>query len=110
MPRRGDEPSDFWSQSFCYGSRPIESPAGKPIHIRFRNNGGKPYFRAEAHLIQKTGPLDPVKITFNWTDADGEHQESHVFASKGQWRLATGVGVRTRWVEFKPVDDGKAIR
>ena len=103
VPRRGDEPGDFWSQSFCYGSRKIESEAGKPIRIRFRNDGGKRYLRAEAHLIQRTGTPDPVEVTYNWTDADGAQQESHVFASSGQWRLATGKNVRTHWVEFEPV-------
>ena len=102
IPRRGDEPGDFWSQSFCYGSSAIESAPGKPILIRFRNDGGKRYLRAEAHLIQQTGAPDPVKVTYRWTDSAGEHRQSHVFASKGDWRLVTGRHVRTRWVEFEP--------
>jgi hypothetical protein len=102
IPRRGDEPGDFWSQSFCYGTRAVESAAGEPISIRFRNDGGKRYRRAEAHLIQKAGAPDPVKVTYHWIDVGGEHLESHVFDVHGEWRLATGAQVRTRWVELEP--------
>ncbi|SVD47655.1 uncharacterized protein METZ01_LOCUS400509 [marine metagenome] len=101
--RRGDEPGDFWSQSFSYGSSAIETETGKPIMIRFRNDGGKRYLRAEAHLIQATGQPDPVKVTYAWTDASGSHQGSHVFRANGDWQLPTAQQVRTRWVEFKPV-------
>jgi hypothetical protein len=103
IPRRGDEPGDFWSQSFSYGSSPIRAAAGKTILVRFRNDGGKRYLRAEAHLIQATGQPDPVKVTYAWTDASGPHQDSHVFMGKGGWELATGKQVRTRWVQFEPV-------
>ncbi|MDP6466563.1 MAG: hypothetical protein QF918_02405 [Pirellulaceae bacterium] len=103
IPRRGDEPNDFWSQSFCYGSRAIESAAGKPMLIRFHNDGGKRNLRAEAHLILKAGKPDPVKVTYDWSDTSGEHIESHVFDRKGRWQLATGRRVRTRWVEFEPI-------
>jgi len=103
IPRRGDEPKDFWSQSFCYGSSAIKSAAGKPIQIRFRNDGGKRYLRAEVHLIQQARVPDPVRVTYDWTDSTGDHRQSHVFVSKGSWRLATGQKVRTRWVEFEPV-------
>src|SRR5205823_574435 len=40
--RQGDEPGDFWSQSFCWanaavaGDRPVPS-----VQVRFRNDGGK---------------------------------------------------------------------
>jgi len=103
IPRRGDEPKDFWSQSFCYGSSAIKSAAGKPIQIRFRNDGGKRYLRAEVHLSQQARVPDPVRVTYDWTDSTGDHRQSHVFVSKGSWRLATGQKVRTRWVEFEPV-------
>jgi hypothetical protein len=103
VPRRGDEPSDFWSQSFCYGSCSLQSEPRQSIQIRFRNDGGKRYLRAEAHLIQQTGTPDPVKVTYQWTDSDGERQESHLFDATGKWQLATARNVRTRWVEFEPV-------
>ena len=103
IPRRGDEPSDFWSQRFCYGSHAIDSAAGKPMLIRFHNNGGKRNLRAEVHLILETGKPDPVKVTYDWSDAGGEHVASRVFDQKGEWQLATGRRVRTKWVEFEPI-------
>ena len=104
IPRRGEEPGDFWSQSLCYGSQHVAAPSGQPIQIRFRNDGGKSFLRAEAHLVQRVGNADPVKVTYNWVDASGKHQQSHVFTSKGNWQVATGKNVRTRWVEFEPVN------
>jgi hypothetical protein len=103
IPRRGDEPGDHWSQSFCYGFSEIVAEADEPILIRFHNDGGKRYLRAEAHLIQEVGKPDPVKVTYDWNDAKGRQRKSHVFDSKGAWRLSTGRNVRTRWVEFEPV-------
>ncbi|MDA1017838.1 MAG: hypothetical protein O3A00_25695 [Planctomycetota bacterium] len=102
IPRRGDEPRDFWSQSFVYGSAAIDSPAERSVQVRFRNNGGKRFLRAETHLIQKTGATDPVRVTYDWIDDGGAHRESNVFRGAGQWQLATGKNVRTRWVEFEP--------
>ncbi len=102
ITRRGNEPGDFWSQSFCYGSSAVTSSANQPIQIRFRNDGGKPYLRAEAHLMEHVRGSDPVKVTYDWADSTGEHRESHVFATRGAWRLATDQNVRTRWVEFEP--------
>ncbi|MBT4666528.1 MAG: hypothetical protein HOB63_08425 [Opitutae bacterium] len=103
IPRRGDEPGDFWSQSFSYGFSAIRAKVGKPILIRFRNDGGKRYLRAEAHLVQTTGQSDPVKVTYAWNDSAGERQGFHVFRTKGEWELQTGRQVRTRWVEFEPI-------
>ncbi len=100
IPRRGDEPDDFWSQSFCYASTDIKAAANKPILIRFHNDGGKRYLRAEVHLIQQTEASDPSKVTYSWSDDSGDHVESHVFKLKGKWQLATGKNVRTHWVEF----------
>jgi hypothetical protein len=103
IPRRGDEPGDFWSQSFCYGNRNVNIGPGVPIEFRFGNDGGKRYLRAEAHLIEQTGPNDPVTVTYAWTDSLGDHRASHVFDGAGQWPIATAEGVRTRWVEFAPL-------
>ena len=107
IARRGDEPEDFWSQSFCYGSRAVKTSAGQPIQIRFRNDGGKRYLRAEAHLIEQVRRPDPVKVTYDWEDSTGRRQESHVFATKGEWQLKTARDVRTRWVEFEPAPADK---
>lgn len=101
IPRRGDEPDDFWSQSLCYGSCEIKAKAGKPVLIRFRNDGGKRYLRAEVHLIEQTGAPDPTTVTYSWSDDSGEHLESKTFQSKGDWQIASGTNVRTHWVEFQ---------
>ncbi|MEO1524641.1 MAG: hypothetical protein AAFX06_04355 [Planctomycetota bacterium] len=101
VPRRGDEPNDFWSQSFCHGSCRLKSASEEPIHIRFRNNGGKRYLRAEAHLTEKTMRDDPVKVSYRWKDSLGTHQESKVFAGDGEWQIRTAVNVETDWVEFE---------
>jgi len=39
VTRRGDEPRDFWSQSFCWGSRDIADRGASTLLIRFRNSG-----------------------------------------------------------------------
>jgi hypothetical protein len=106
VPRRGDEPNDFWSQSFCYGSTQSTeqsqntNDSSRTIQVRFRNDGGKRYLRAEAHLVERTGRPDPVRVTYDWVDSEGEHQQSHVFDGTGDWNLDTAQNVRTRWVEF----------
>jgi len=104
IPRRGDEPNDFWSQSFCYGSRRLKAKADQPVQIRFRNDGGKRYLRAEAHLVLETGVPDPLRVTYRWSDDAGDHEQSHVFGQSGTWQLETGRDVHTRWVEFRPVE------
>lgn len=102
IPRRGDEPGDFWSQSFCYGSKAVKANPGQPIQIRFRNDGGKRYLRVEAHLVQHHGDPDPVRVTYRWTDSNGGHEQSHLFDSSDPWQLDTAMNVRTHWVEFQP--------
>lgn len=102
IPRRVDEPNDFWSQSFCYGSTTDRIPAGQPIEIRFGNDGGKRYLRAEAHLVHDVGPSDPMKVTYAWSNSRGRQAASHLFEAAGSWQLATGKDVRTHWVEFQP--------
>ena len=104
IPRRGEEPPDFWSQSFCYGSAAVAGADGSSIRVRFRNTGGKAYARAEAHLVYKTRGADATKVTFDWTDNAGPHRDAHVFGGRsGDWQLPTGRNVQTRWVEFDPV-------
>ena len=102
IPRRGTEPGDFWSQSFCYGSAEISSSSTSGAQIRFRNNAGKKYLRAEACILYRTSSSDATRVTFNWRDESGSNTAGHVFAS-GQgaaWQLGTGKNVQTRWVEF----------
>jgi hypothetical protein len=114
VTRRGDEPKDFWSQSFCWGAMDLDIPAPGAVHVRFRNTGGKAYLRAEAHLAYRPGGArgaraDATRITFAWSDHRGEHKASHTFASGGEekkaavWKVPTGREVQTRWVEFSTV-------
>ncbi len=103
--RRGNEPGDFWSQSLCYGGVDLaDSPSG-PVRVRFKNDGGKNYLRAEAHLVYRSGAKDATQVTFDWTDDAGKHQESRVFPAgkPPPWEIKTGKNVATRWVEFEPV-------
>jgi hypothetical protein len=104
IPRRGDEPSDFWSQSFCYGSADIADPDARSTRVRFTNDGGKKYLRAEAHLVYRTPASDGTRITFDWSDSTGSRRDSHVFSAAGnrEWEIKTGQHVQTRWVELEP--------
>jgi hypothetical protein len=109
IQRQGKEPKDFWSQSFCYGSVDITGNSVSSIQVRFRNTGGKPYLRAETHLVYSTRNGDATKVTFDWTDASGSHSQAHIFASgkPGDWKITTGRNVQTRWVEFEPMTNSK---
>jgi hypothetical protein len=103
VTRRGEEPKDFWSQSFCWGQLTLPRAVRGPVRVRFSNNGGKAYARCEAHLTYRTPAADATRITFAWRDARGQRQASHTFAAAGTWTVPTGKDVRTRWVEFEPV-------
>ena len=115
IPRRGDEPADFWSQSLCWGSVEVPPGATGPVQIRFRNNAGKNYLRAEAHLVYHVAGepgehQDATQVTFDWSDDRGEHRASQTFAATDAdmpapepWSIPTGRDVKTRWVEFTPV-------
>ncbi|QDT14274.1 hypothetical protein [Alienimonas californiensis] len=107
ITRRGDEPGDFWSQSFCWGDVPLEEPTSGPLQVRFRNTGGKKYLRAEMHLVYEPPSRDATEVTFAWEDDGGEQTASHRFTgATGEsqtWTLAAGRNVRTRWVEYRPV-------
>jgi hypothetical protein len=104
--RQGDEPKDFWSQSFCWGSAAQPSIRGtSKVRVRFRNDGGKPIARAELHLVYRVPNHDPTAVTFAWTDDAGDHTASHRFiGARGEpgWVVPTGKNVRTKWVEMKP--------
>jgi hypothetical protein len=105
IPRRGEEPKDFWSQSFCYGTADVAEKDVSAVRVRFRNTGGKAYRRAEVHLVYRTKGKDATKVTFDWTDDAGAHRQGHVFDAgrPAAWDLKTGRNVQTRWVEFEPV-------
>ncbi len=106
IPRRGEEPKDFWSQSMCWGSAEVRGRATN-VQVRFRNGGGKGYARAEVHLVYQTARPDATKVTFDWTDDKRAHRAGHVFAGGKEnvsaWTVPTGRNVQTRWVEMEPV-------
>jgi hypothetical protein len=105
IPRQGEEPADFWSQSMCYGSAKVEGDTAKAL-VRFRNSGGRNYLRAEAHLVYRTRGPDATRVTYFWTDSRGEHIESrHISAGRktDKWTLRTASKVRNRWVEIEDV-------
>ena len=104
--RQGDEPKDFWSQSFCWGETAL--PENRPVRevlVRFRNNGGKAIARAEVHLAYAVPRRDPLEVTFAWSDAKGTHQHTHTITGKDnqRWTVPTANNVRTHWVEMRPV-------
>lgn len=104
--RRGDEPADFWSQSFCWGD--VKVPGGdavSTVRVRLRNDGGKAVARAELHLGYRVATADPTAVTFAWSDDTGDHTASHTFVGKPDdkmWTVPTGKYARTKWVEMKP--------
>ena len=105
MNRQGDEPGDFWSQSFCWANAAIRGEASvSSVRVRFRNDGGKVYARAEVHAAYRTPKTDDTAVTFAWTDDAGDHTESHTFVGQKEvpaWTIPTGKNVRTKWVEMK---------
>jgi hypothetical protein len=104
VARRGEEPKDFWSQSLCWGAVELARPASGPIRVRFRNDGGRSYARAEAHLVYRVKGTDRTRATFAWIDDKGDHTADHTFVARsGEWKVPTGSGVRTRWVELEAV-------
>lgn len=104
ITRQGQEPSDFWSQSFCWGSSELNDTS-QPVQVRFHNDGGKRYRRAELHLLYQVPRSDATRVTFHWQDDTGVHTASHDYDSRSNdaWELATGKNVETRWVEYQPV-------
>jgi hypothetical protein len=108
IPRQGEEPPDFLvAESLLRICRASRSPEGGQVQVRFHNDGGKPILRAEAHLVYRTSVQDAANVTFAWNDDIGMHQAAKTFAPTGgkvaTWQLATGKGVKTRWVEFTPL-------
>ncbi|MCE9528692.1 MAG: hypothetical protein K8R36_21815, partial [Planctomycetales bacterium] len=108
ITRRGGEPGDFWSQSLCWGSTKLKQSGGKPVQIRFRNDGGKNIARAEAHLVYRTVRRDSTQISFVWKDEGGEHADRRTFSTSdldlgAVWKLPTGRGTVTKWVGLEPV-------
>ncbi len=104
IPRQGNEPADFWSQSFCYGSVDLTGKDVQSVRVRFRNDGGKSVLRAEAHLVYRVEKQDDLAIVYDWTDDTGPHRQSFTAAAgrPGSFQLTAGKNVNTRWVEMAP--------
>ncbi len=103
VTRRGHEPGDYWSQSFCWGSTQMKGKASN-VFVRFRNTGGRRYARCEVHLVYRTPSKDPTKVTFAWHDERGAQEASKVFAAgegTQSWEIPTSKNVQTDWVEYR---------
>jgi hypothetical protein len=98
-PRMGEDPADFWSQSFYYGRGAVAG--SQAVQVRFTNSAKRNILRASVDLVYRTPAIDGTKVTFAWHDS-GEHQSTQTFPANdaAPWRLSTGQGVKTRWVEF----------
>ena len=74
------------------------------VQVRFSNNGGKAYARAEAHLVYSVPNSDDTKVTYSWIDDKGVQRASHVFGAakteSAPWQVMTGRDTQTHWVEF----------
>ena len=107
IPRRGEEPPDFWSQSLCWGSKELKDERADRVRVRFRNDGGKQNLRAEMHLAYRVPEPDAMRVTYAWSDAVADDQSaSNVFAPSDKpqtWRIPTAKAVVTKWVEMEPV-------
>jgi hypothetical protein len=105
--RREPEPSDFWSQCFCWGEADL--PAGgttTPVRVRFRNDGGKAYRKVEAHLAYTVANPSATRVTFAWAETGGGARKTaaHTYPARPgvedpSWALEAGRGVKTVWVE-----------
>jgi hypothetical protein len=108
IERRPPEPGDYWSQSFTWGDAAVEGAAGgKPVRVRFSNDGGKPLRKAEAYLAYEVAGGE-AEVTFRWDDASGKRQTaSHAYAASvpgtegDTWRLDAGQKPQTVWVETR---------
>jgi hypothetical protein len=102
--RRPPEPSDFWSQSFCWGHVELPRHAG-PVQVRFRNSGRKAYRNVEAHLVYEVANPSPTRVTFAWDDNGATKTATRVYdaglrGEDASWEIPAGAGVKTKWVEY----------
>lgn len=107
IERRRPEPGDFWALSFTWGNTDIQgAAAGKPIRVRFTNNGGKTFRKVEAYLVYEEKDSTPLELTFAWKAGDESKTATHRYTSAAgagdaTWHLAVGEKVQTSWVEMK---------
>ncbi|HET6246129.1 MAG TPA: hypothetical protein VFE47_00375 [Tepidisphaeraceae bacterium] len=108
IERRKPEPGDFWSQSFTWGDVDLKgATAGKPVRIRFSNDGGKTFRKVEAYLVYDEKDATATDVTFAWKNAAGELKTAtHAYpaatgAEDATWHFDPGEKVQTAWVEMK---------
>ena len=100
----GYQSDDWWSQSFCFGSRDIAAERAKSVKVRF-SNPTCTYRRAQVDLVYDTGEVSPVEVRFDWTEAGQPRSAAHAFAAgdPAPWAIPTGQDVVTNWVDMRPV-------
>jgi len=104
--RRDPDPADFWGQSMCYGNIKLPDSASGPVRVRFKNDGGRQYLKAEAHLLYRVANPGPTEVTFSWKEADGGVKSArHVYPSApgiedSSWTISAGKNVETLWVDY----------
>ncbi len=103
IERREPEPADLWSQSFTYGNVELAT-SPQQVQVRFRNTGGKPYRRVEAHLLYQVANPTAAKVTFGWSEDGGKVRESTQLVKSSHeeqtWSIDTSGEVKTQWVEI----------
>ncbi len=107
ITRRGNEPKDFWSQSFCYGGGKLKQDTKGPVQVRFRNSHKKQLARAEMHLVYSQHEReDGFQSTLAWTNTQGPQQQKLFGSNAGdvssQSTMEAGEQVRMRWIETQP--------
>ncbi len=98
--RRGSEPKDFWSQSLWHAQVELPDTTASTTHVRFHNDGGKRYLRAEGHLTYPAHSGSSTTVTYAWQDDSGDQRQSRKMRHGETWDLPTGTNVKTRWVEL----------
>ena len=101
--QRKPEPDDWWSQTFVFGDAALDGVAG-PVRVRFSNTAGRPYMRAEAHLVYTVPATSPLKVTYAWKDAQGAAKDQSQAVRRGAvrktWTIDAGPDPETLWVEY----------
>ncbi len=110
IERMGYQVEDYFSKSYCYGTRQLTDKANEVV-LRFSNDGGVQYQRTEAQLTYETPNNSPLRVTFQWAEGkEGENatvrKSSRVFLGRpdeveSTWEIATGANVETDWVEMQ---------
>jgi hypothetical protein len=99
IERRESEPAGFWSQSMWAAHLALPENTASSVRVRFHNNGGKRYLRAEGHLLYPVNG-STTRITCAWTDSAGPHQETKNLDHRQTWDIDTKTDVKTQWIEI----------